>query len=118
MSFMPRQNRVRQLSETTSPSAACFSRRNWSLTLLTLIGCATLIFGSGVDHNHAASVAVDEDCIVCDSGSAKNLTAISDASAPKAFGVANEVNWTASNPFLSRFNKTAPRAPPAQLAFL
>ena len=86
--------------------------------VLTLIGCAALVFGSGIDHNHVSPVAVDSDCMVCEAGNAKNLAVVCALSAPLVFVFENEVRWTASNPFLTRFSKSAPRAPPQQLAFV
>lgn len=115
---MTRHSPARQRRETTSPIEAWFSGHHSCRTLLTLLGCAALMFGSGVDHNHATAVAVDQDCVVCDSGSAKTLAAACTLAAPLAFGLATEVLWTAANPFLSRFSSTNPRAPPAQLAFV
>jgi len=48
----------------------------WPKLLLTLIGCAALVLGSGLDHTHTKS-AVDQDCVVCQFGAA-----LADSSAP------------------------------------
>ena len=115
--LMTQLRSFRHLRGMTSPWGVSFSGSNRRLALLTLIGCAAMIFSSGVDHIHATPTALDEDCIVCDSSGAKSLTATYVLSLPSAFGFANEASWSAFHPFLPRFNTAAPRAPPPQLAF-
>jgi hypothetical protein len=111
-------NRVRNLSKTSSLMGASFSGRRFVLAVLMLIGCASLVFNSGVDHHHASPVAMDQDCVVCDAGNTKNRGATAALSAPEVFSIADDTSWTAYHLFLSRFGQTNPRAPPQQLAFV
>ncbi len=106
------------LRATSSRMDVSPTSHNWVLWALTLMGCAALVFGSGVDHNHTLPVAVDQDCVVCDTGNAKHLAVVCDLSTLLVFGFENEVKWTTTTPFLTRFSKSTPRAPPARLAFV
>ena len=58
-----------------------------------MIGCAALVFGSGIDHNHVSPVAVDPDCVVCEAGNAKICGGLRFIDA-LVFVFENEVRWT------------------------
>ena len=88
----------------------------WPKVLLTLIGCAVLVLGSGVDHTHTNS-AVDQDCVICQFGAA-----LADSSAPLSIHTyavfTNAPLGNADSAITATIYPKAPaRAPPVKYPF-
>lgn len=92
---------------------ASFSGRRFVLAALMLIGCASLVFNSGVDHHHASPVAMDQDCVVCDAGNTKNRGATVALSAPEVFSITDDTSWAACHLFPVALWSNKPKGSPA-----